>query len=348
MQQSVSGAQALSPDPWVWIVFNVCILAMLALDLFVFHRDAHAVRAREAAAWSAVWVALALVFNVVLYHASGPEPALAFLTGYLIEKALSVDNIFVFVLLFSYFQVPAKYQHRVLFWGILGALVMRGAMIAAGAWLIQEFHWILYVFGAFLVLTGIRMATHEERALDPESNLVLRFLTRFVSVSGTYDGQRFFTTRPGPGGRVRRLATPLFVVLVMVETTDLIFAVDSIPAIFAVTQDPFLVYSSNVFAILGLRALYFLLAGIIHRFHFLKLGLSAVLVFVGAKMLIVDVYRVPVALSLAVVAATLAAAVAASLIWPRAAEAHTPVDRCPMAIPDPSSSPSGEPLGHAD
>ena len=322
---------SLNPPFWVWVAFNLFVLAMLALDLLVFHRHAHEVRPREAAAWSAVWVALALVFNTGLYFAAGREPALAFLTGYVIEKALSVDNIFVFVLIFSYFQVPAKYQHRVLFWGIIGALVMRGTMIGAGAWLVQQFHWILYIFGGFLVITGIRMATHQEQDLDPESNFVLRLLIRFTSVTPKYDGQKFFTTRQEPGGRVRRVATPLFVTLVMVETTDLIFAVDSIPAIFAVTQDPFLVYSSNIFAILGLRALYFLLAGIIHRFHFLKLGLSAVLVFVGVKMLIMDLYKIPIGLSLLVVVTTLGLSVAASLLWPKVAEEHAPVEHDPLA-----------------
>jgi tellurite resistance protein TerC len=321
---------SLNPPFWVWAVFNLFVLAMLALDLFVFHRQAHEVRPREAAGWSAVWVAISLLFNLGLYFVAGREPALAFLTGYVIEKALSVDNIFVFVLIFSYFQVPAKYQHRVLFWGIIGALVMRGAMIAAGAWLVQEFHWVLYVFGAFLVVTGIRMASHEEKDLDPESNFVIRLLMRFTSVTAQYDGQKFFTTRTDAAGRIRRVATPLMVALVMVETTDLIFAVDSIPAIFAVTTDPFLVYSSNIFAILGLRALYFLLAGIIHRFHFLKLGLSAVLVFVGIKMLIADFYKIPIAISLLVIVATLGISVAASLIWPREAEERAPVEHDPL------------------
>ncbi len=317
-------------SPLVWVAFNLFVLAMLAVDLLVFHRHAHEVRAGEAAAWSAVWVVLALTFNLGLYWTDGREVALTFLTGYLIEKALSVDNIFVFVLIFSYFQVPRRYQHRVLFWGILGALMMRGAMIAAGAYLVEQFHWILYVFGGFLVLTGIRMATHEERKLDPESNLVLRLVTRFTKVTSTYHGQRFFARETAADGTVRLVATPLFLVLLMVETTDVIFAIDSIPAIFAITQDPFIIYSSNVFAILGLRALYFLLARVIHRFHFLKLGLSGVLVFVGVKMLIADVAEVPVGVSLAVVAAVLAVSVAASLLWPQAAEAHVPVVHDPL------------------
>ncbi len=301
---------------WLWIGFNAFVLVMLALDLGVFHREAHAVSMKEAGAWSALWVSLALVFNFGIYHFMGPQAGLEFLTGYLIEKALSVDNIFVFVLIFSYFSVPARYQHRVLFWGILGALLMRGAMIAAGAVLIAEFHWIIYVFGAFLVLTGIRMAMQPEHAIDAEQNPVIRLVRRIVPVSDQYHGQKFWV-RAEVGGRLRLVATPLFVVLVLVETTDLIFAVDSIPAIFAITQDPFIVYTSNVFAILGLRALYFLLAGVIHRFHYLKLGLSVVLVFVGAKMLLTDIYKVPVGLSLGIIALVLATAVVASLAVPK-------------------------------
>ena len=315
---------------WLWVGFNTFVLAMLALDLGVFHRQAHVVSMKEAASWSALWVSLALVFNYGIYHFMGPQAGLEFLTGYLIEKALSVDNIFVFVLIFSYFNVPPRYQHRVLFWGILGALLMRGAMIAAGAALITEFHWIIYVFGAFLVFTGIRMATQTEHAIDAESNPVIRLVRRFVPVTNQYHGQSFFV-RQEVGGRLRQVATPLFVVLVLIETTDLIFAVDSIPAIFAITQDPFIVYTSNVFAILGLRALYFLLAGVIHKFHYLKLGLSAVLVFVGVKMLLTDVYKVPVGVSLGVIALVLATSVVASLLFPKAARAHAPVEHDPLA-----------------
>jgi tellurite resistance protein TerC len=315
---------------WLWVGFNVFVLAMLALDLFVFHKEAHEVSLKEAGAWSAFWVALALVFNYGVYHFLGAQRGLEFLTGYLIEKALSVDNIFVFVLIFSYFSVPAKYQHRVLFWGILGALLMRGAMIGAGAALIERFHWIIYVFGAFLVVTGIKMALQTERGIHPERNPVIRLVRRLMPVTDSYHGQQFFA-RASVGGRVRRAATPLFVVLVLVETTDLIFAVDSIPAIFAITRDPFIVYTSNVFAILGLRALYFLLAGVVHRFHFLKLGLSAVLVFVGAKMLLADIYKVPVAISLGVIGLVLATSVVASLLFPKAAAAHDPVEHDPLA-----------------
>src|SRR5690606_26325344 len=240
------------------------VLAMLALDLGVFHRKAHVVSVKEAALWSAFWIALSLLFNYGIYHFMGRQAGLEFLTGYLIEKALSVDNIFVFVLIFSYFAVPAKYQHRVLFWGILGALVMRGTMIGAGAFLIQRFHWIMYVFGAFLVFTGIRMAVQDEAAVEPETNPVLRLVRRVFPVSTKYHGQKFFIRETSAAlGKDRLVATPLFIVLALVETTDLIFAVDSIPAVFAVTQDPFLVYPPNIFAILALRALYFLLAGVI-------------------------------------------------------------------------------------
>jgi tellurite resistance protein TerC len=305
---------------WLWAGFTVFVLAMLALDLGVFHRKAHEVSIREAATWSAVWVALALTFNYGVYRFMGTQAGLEFLTGYLIEKALSVDNIFVFVLVFSYLDVPPRYQHRVLFWGILGALLMRGAMIAAGAALIAEFHWIIYVFGAFLVFTGVRMARHSGPAIDAEANPVIRLVRRVIPVTNANHGQQFFV-RENVSGRMRRMATPLFVALVLVETTDLIFAVDSIPAIFAITTDPFLVYTSNVFAILGLRALYFLLAGVMHRFHYLKLGLSLVLIFVGAKMLLTDVYKVPIGLSLGVIALMLTISVVASMMSPKKGDA---------------------------
>ena len=329
---------------WLWVGFNAFVLAMLAVDLFVFHKEAHEVSLREAAGWSAVWIALAMAFGAGVYVRMGRDPGLEYFTGYVIEKALSVDNIFVFVLIFSYFRVPPRYQHRVLFWGILGALVMRGAMIAAGAYLIAHVHWVVYVFGAFLVLTGIRMGTQTEHSIEPESNPVIRLLRRLLPVSGVYHGQRFFIRQEVDGVR-RLVATPLFVVLALVETTDLIFAVDSIPAIFAITQDPFIVYSSNVFAILGLRALYFLLAGVIHRFHYLKVGLAVVLVFVGTKMLLVDVYPVPIGASLSVIATVLAASVASSLIWPQRARAHDPVVHDPLAPmpPDPVRSPPLDP-----
>jgi tellurite resistance protein TerC len=298
-----------------WVLFNVFVLAMLALDLGVFHRKAHEVHLREALAWSAVWIALALLFNAGLWYWQGGTIALQFLTGYLIEKALSVDNIFVFVLIFSAFGVPAAYQHRVLFWGIIGALLMRAALIAAGIVLIQRFHWVIYVFGAFLVVTGIKMALTKDKEVHPERNPVLKLFRRFVPVTPTYEGQRFLVKRDG-----RRYATPLLVVLVLVETSDLIFAVDSIPAILAITTNAFIVYTSNVFAILGLRALYFALAGVVRMFHYLHFGLSFILVFVGVKMLIVDWYKIPVAVSLGVIALLLTAAVIASIAWPKKPE----------------------------
>jgi tellurite resistance protein TerC len=311
-----NGSSITVDQLWLWIAFNVFVLAMLALDLFVFHREAHEVRPTEAAAWSAVWVALAMLFGVGVWIFMGRETGLQYFTGYLIEKALSVDNIFVFVVIFSAFRVPARYQHRVLFWGILGALIMRGAMIAAGAYLIQQFHWILYVFGAFLVFTGVRLVTQDQHAIDPESNPVIRLVRRVMTVTDAYHGQKFFV-RVQASGTSRLVATPLFVVLALIEATDLIFAVDSIPAIFAITQDPFIVYSSNVFAILGLRALYLLLAGVIDRFHYLKIGLSIVLVFVGIKMLAADVYKIPVGVSLAIVLLTLSASIVVSWLRPR-------------------------------
>lgn len=293
---------------WLWIGFNAFVLAMLALDLGVFHRKSHEVSMREAATWSAVWVALALVFNAGLYYFRGPTPALEFFTGYLIEKSLSVDNIFVFALIFSYFSVPKLYQHRVLFWGVLGALVLRAFFILAGAALLAKFHWILYVFGAFLILTGLKMAFFSDKEMDPAENPVLKLVKRLIPVTPEYHGKNFFIRQAG-----KWVATPLFLVLILVETTDVIFAVDSIPAIFAVTRDPFIVYTSNVFAILGLRSLYFLLAGVMGKFRYLKLGLAAVLIFVGIKMSLVDFFKIPGLVSLGVIALCLTVAVVASL-----------------------------------
>jgi tellurite resistance protein TerC len=306
---------------WLWVGFNLFVLLMLALDLGVFHRHAHVVSLREALTWSGVWISLALLFNLGVYFWRGSEAALQFLTGYLIEKSLSVDNVFVFLLIFSYFRVPALYQHKVLFWGILSALVMRAILILIGAVLIQRFHWIIYLFGAFLVITGIKMAIQQGHGVDPERNPLVRLVKRFLPVTSDYVGDRFFTRIDG-----RWWATPLLVALLVVEFSDLIFAVDSIPAIFAVTQDPFIVYTSNVFAILGLRSLFFALSGIMNRFHYLKLGLSAVLVFVGAKMLLADLYKVPIAASLAVIALILGTAVVASLLRPREETAETALD----------------------
>ena len=296
---------------WFWVLFNVFILVMLALDLGVFHRRAHAISIREAAIWSSVWIGLSLTFNLGLYIFAGPEPALAYLTGYLIEKALSVDNIFVMVLIFSYFRVEPMYQHRVLFWGIIGALVMRGIFIVVGTYLLQHFHWVIYLFGALLVFTGTRMAFRDEEPFDAESNRLLRLVRKLVPVTAQYHGKHFLIKQ---GGKL--FATPLLLVLLMVEFTDLIFAIDSIPAIFAVTTDSFLVYTSNVFAILGLRSLYFLLAGIVDQFRYLKYGLSFILVFVGVKMLLSEIQKVPIVASLVVIATALLISILLSLIVP--------------------------------
>ncbi len=298
-----------------WIGFNLFVLAMLAVDLLVFHRKPHEVSLKEALLWSAVWIGLALAFNVGVYFWQGKQPALEFLTGYLIEKSLSVDNIFVFLMIFACFKIPAKYQHEVLFWGILGALIMRAGFIAGGVTLIKNFHWIIYIFGGFLIFTGIKMALEKDKEIHPEKSLVLRLFRKVMPVTKDYEGGKFFVKKNN-----RTYATPLFVVLLIVETTDVIFAVDSIPAILAITQNPFIVYTSNVFAILGLRALYFALAGIIQLFHYLHYGLSAILVFVGTKMLITDFYKVPIGLSLSVVAALLLLSVGASILWPKKPE----------------------------
>jgi tellurite resistance protein TerC len=296
-----------------WGAVAALIVAMLLLDLLVFHREAHEVTMREAATSSAMWVALGLAFGAVVWLVWGGDRAGEYYAGYLIEKSLSVDNIFVFALLFSFFAVPAAFQHRLLFWGVLGALVFRGLFIAAGAALLENFHWVIYVFGGFLVWTGVRMARHGDAEVHPERNPVLRLLRRVMPVTGAYVGTRFFVRRDH-----RTWATPLFAVLVAIETTDVLFAVDSIPAIFAVTDEPFIVFTSNAFAILGLRALYFLLAGLMDRFVYLKYGLAAILVFVGVKMLLVDVWHIPIALSLAVIAAVLGVSVALSLRVTRA------------------------------
>lgn len=292
----------------LWIGFNAFVLLMLALDLGVFNRKDHEIKIKEALIWSGVWISLALLFNVGLYHFMGPEPAMQFLTGYVIEKSLSVDNIFVFVLVFSFFKVPALYQHRVLFWGIIGALLMRAVFIAAGVTLIEKFHWIIYVFGAFLVFTGIKLAINQGTKIDPEHNPVVKLFRRFFPVTNQYHGNKFWILENG-----KRTATPLFIVLLLIETTDLIFAVDSIPAILAITNDPFIVYTSNVFAILGLRSLYFALAGLMHLFRYLHYGLAAILIFVGAKMLIIDFYKIPVALSLTIIIGILFISIVASL-----------------------------------
>jgi tellurite resistance protein TerC len=292
---------------WGWAAVLAVILAMLAIDLFA-HRREHVVSVREAAVWSAIWVSLGLGFGVVVWSVYGAQAGGEYFAGYLIEKSLAVDNVFVFALIFSYFAVPRQYQHRVLFYGVLGALVFRAIFIAGGVALLDRFHWILYVFGAFLVITGWRMFRHRNEESDPGRNPVLRLVRRFVPTTDEYHGQKFWVRKAG-----KWVATPLFVVLVLVETTDIVFAVDSIPAIFAVTQEPFLVFTSNAFAILGLRAMYFLLADLMHRFVYLKVGLAAILVFVGVKMLLLDVYKVPIGLSLAVIATLITVSVALSL-----------------------------------
>ena len=306
----------------LWIGFAIFILIMLGLDLGLFNRKAHTIRYREAAIWSGVWVSLAMFFATLVFWNQGTKRGLEFLTGYIIELSLSVDNIFVFLLIFSYFKVPSRFQHRVLFWGVLGALIMRLTMIFIGAALIERFHWIIYVFGAFLVYTGIKMFTQQDTSIEPEQNPAVRLVTRYVPIVRHYDEQKFFTTVNG-----RRTGTLLLLVLTIVEVTDLVFAVDSIPAIFAVTTDTFIVYTSNVFAILGLRSMYFLLAGVVERFHYLKMGLAIVLTFIGAKMLVVAAgIHIPIELSLAFVAIVLLSSVAASLLWPKEAEMSIEVD----------------------
>ena len=313
--------------PLLWAGFVGFVLLMLALDLGIFHRKAHEVSLREAGIWSAVWVCLALAFNAGVHQCFGAERSLEFLTGYLIEKALAVDNIFVFYALFSYFAVPAAYQHLVLFWGILGALVMRAIFIFAGAALLEEFHWLMYVFGAILLATAVKLLVMSEEGIHPERNAVYRLFRRLVPSVPEYHGSRFTVVKAG-----KRYATPLFAVLVLIEWTDVVFAVDSIPAIFAVTSDPFIVFTSNIFAILGLRAMFFLLAGVIGKFHLLKPSLAIVLAFVGTKMLLIDVYKIPIGASLGVIALLIAAGVVGSLLFPKrepaasGAAAHVPVE----------------------
>ena len=310
----------MTDNLWLWIGFNVFVLLMLALDLGVFHRKSHIVSLKESLAWTGVWVSLALLFNAGVWHYAGSQKGLEFFTGYLIEKSLSVDNVFVFALLFSYFAVPPLYQHKVLFWGILGALVMRTVMIVAGAALITKFEWIIYVFGGFLILTGIKMIVKREEEIHPERNPVVRWFKRLMPVTPDYRGDKFFVRENGI-----RMATPLFVVLLLVEISDVIFAVDSIPAIFAVTKDPFIVYTSNVFAILGLRSLYFALAGVMDKFHYLKVGLGVVLTFVGVKMILAHTaWKIDTLVSLGVIVLILATSVVMSLLRPKKAKHVVP------------------------
>jgi tellurite resistance protein TerC len=299
----------VSSDLLTWVVLGVLVAGMLLLDLFVFHRDAHEVSLREAATWSVVWISLGLGFGAFVFAIRGALAGGEYLAGYVIEKSLSMDNVFLFAMLFGYFAVPARYQHRVLFWGVVGAIAFRAMFIAAGTALLESFHVLIYAFGLLLLVTGIRMWRAPGHSVHPERNVVLRLLRRVLPVSDQYDGQRLFTRRSGV-----LMATPLFAVLVVVETTDVLFAIDSIPAIFAITTDPFIVFSSNAFAILGLRSLYFLLAGMIDRFVYLKQGLAALLVFAGVKILMADAWKMPVVLSLTVIVAILAVSIAASVL----------------------------------
>jgi tellurite resistance protein TerC len=297
-------------DAYVWAGFLAFVIVILAIDLGVFHRKSHEVKINEALIWSAVWISLALIFNYGVYVFMGKEKALEFLTGYLIEKSLSVDNLFVFIMIFTYFNVQPKYQHKVLFWGILGALLMRGIFIFAGVALISKFHWIIYVFGAFLVFTGIKMLFHNDKIIDPNRNPLVRLFKKFFPVSEQMHEGNFFVKI-----KSKTVATPLFIVLLIVEFTDLIFAVDSIPAILAISSDTFIIFTSNVFAILGLRALYFALAGITKYFRYLKYGLSAILVFVGVKMVIVGFYKIPIVYSLITILGILLISILASVLY---------------------------------
>lgn len=291
---------------WPWILFNAFVLLILAIDLGIFHRQSKKVSFKEAISWSIVWITLALIFNGWVYYSMGEKPALEFLTGYLVEKSLSVDNIFVFVLLFSFFKVPDEYQHRVLFWGVIGALILRAIFIAVGAVLIVKFHWIIYLFGAFLIFTGYKMFKKSAEDMHPEENALVRWFIKRGKVTNEFHGKKFFVNING-----KKLATPLFLCLLSIEFTDLIFAVDSIPAIFAITKDPFIVYTSNVFAIMGLRSLYFALEGIITKFPYLRFGLAIILIFIGCKMLLVDVYKIPVIASLGFIAVV----ITLSVLW---------------------------------
>ncbi len=290
-----------------WIAFNVFVMLMLVLDLAVFHRKAHAIRFREAAITSVMWIALAGAFAVIVYFWRGRGPALEFTTGYVVEESLSVDNLFIFLLIFRYFRVPGEYQHKVLFWGIVGALVMRGVFIVAGVALIHRFHWIIYVFGTFLIYTGVQLLRSGETEIHPEQNPVLRAFRRWMPLTKDYEGGKFIVRREG------LYATPLLLVLIVVETTDVMFAADSIPAVLAISRDSFIVYTSNVFAILGLRSLYFALSGLMEAFHYLHYGLSVILMFIGVKMLVSGYYTIPTGAALGVVGGVLAVSVLASM-----------------------------------
>jgi len=338
----------IGSSTWLWLGFSIFIVTMLSLDLGLFNRKAHTIRYREAWIWSGVWVTLALIFCGLVFHYQGSVRGLEFLTGYLIELSLSVDNLFVFLLIFSYFKVPAKFQHRVLFWGVMGALVMRLTMIFVGAALINRFQWIIYIFGAFLVYTGIKMFRHEEVDIQPDQNIAIRALTKFLPIARHYDDEKFFTKING-----KRTGTLLLLVLMVVEVTDLVFAVDSIPAIFAITTNTFIVYTSNVFAILGLRSMYFLLAGVVEKFRYLRTGLAIVLTFIGLKMLVVALgFHIPIWFSLVFVALVLLGSVVASLLIPSQPDTTMKVDLPPdynlapgeeLPVPEPQKLESGPP-----
>ncbi len=297
---------------YFWIIFNVFVLLMLGLDLFVFHRKAHEVKVKEALWTSLFWIVLALIFNVIIYYWRGEQSAMEFLTGYLIEKSLSVDNLFVFILIFNYFGVAPKYHHKLLFWGVLGALVLRAIFILVGVALIAKFHFLIYIMGAFLVYTGIKMAFSQDTEIDPENNPLVKWASKYLPMKRTSEDGRFFVRENG-----KLFATPLFLVLIMIESTDVVFAVDSIPAILAISKDPFIVYTSNVFALLGLRALYFALAGIIQLFHYLHYGLSLILAFIGVKLVLSDIYHIDMKYALIGVGAILAISIIASLLFPK-------------------------------
>lgn len=296
----------------VWIVFNVFIISMLLVDLMVFNRKPHEISIKESLAWTAVWIVMAIIFGIGLYIYVSPDTALDYFTGYLIEKSLSVDNIFVFLLIFTYFGVEPKYQHKVLFWGILGALVFRFLFIFIGVALIEQFHWVIYIFGAFLIFTGIKLGLEKDKEIRPEKNPILKLVRRFVPITKDYHGQNFFIKKRG-----RYIATPMFVVLVVIETTDIVFALDSIPAIMAITRDTFIIYSANAFAILGLRALYFALSGVMRLFHYLHYGLAFILVYIGIKMMLEGVYQIPTTVTLIIILSTLTISVLLSIFFPK-------------------------------
>jgi tellurite resistance protein TerC len=297
---------------WEWLAFSAIIAFMLILDLGVFHKKSHKVSIKESLAWTAVWIALAMLFNAWIYYSLGQQKGLEFLTGYVIEKSLSIDNIFVISLIFTYFNVPAQYQHRVLFWGVLGALFFRIIFVFAGVALIQKFSWMIYVFGGFLVITGLKMLREEEKTLEIEGNPMIKFVKRFFKISPQFDGEKFVTKVNG----VKQF-TPLFLVLIMIETTDIIFAVDSIPAILAITPDPYIVFTSNVFAILGLRSLYFALNGIMEMFEYINYALAGILVFVGIKMIISPWFHFPTIVSVGVIFGFIIASIVASIYFPK-------------------------------